>query len=105
MSYTQTTYEDVEPKAPGMYFLREALDCENLGLTVVDVDAGWTGMEHDHTHDDQEEVYLVVEGEATATVDGDDVSLAAGDAVRVDSEASRQFHAESDLTMVVAGAP
>jgi len=38
MSYSKTNYEDVEPRAPSMYFLRDALNCENLGVTVIDAD-------------------------------------------------------------------
>ena len=106
MGYDEVTYADVEPRAPGMYFLREALDCAGLGVTVVEADADWDGMEHDHAEDGQEEVYLLLEGEATMDVEGESVALAAGDAVRVDPESSRTLSFEADGSrMVVAGAP
>ncbi|GAA0527724.1 Cupin domain-containing protein [Halorubrum aquaticum] len=106
MGYDEAAYTDVEPKAPGMYFLREALDCAELGVTVVEGDADWDGMEHDHAEDGQEEVYVLLEGEATMDVDGESVALAAGDAVRVDPESSRTLSFEADGSrMVVAGAP
>lgn len=104
-SYTKVDYVDVEPKAPGMYFLRDALDTERLGFTVVEVEAGWTGMEHDHDHDDQEEIYHLVEGRATVTVDGDDVSMTDGDTLRVGAGAVRQLQADADCYFVVVGAP
>jgi quercetin dioxygenase-like cupin family protein len=105
MAYTRLDYADVEPRADGMHFLRDALDCENLGLTVVDVDAGWNGMEHDHADEGHEEVHLVVSGEATLTVDGEELSLSEGDAVRVAPGATRSLQAETDLVDVVVGAP
>ena len=106
MGYDATAYDDVEPRAPGMFFLREALDCENLGVTVVEADDGWAGTEHDHGDIDHEEVYVLVQGEATLTVDGDDVALAPGDAVRVDPGSTRDLAFSADGSkMVIAGAP
>jgi mannose-6-phosphate isomerase-like protein (cupin superfamily) len=106
MSHTRVDYHEGNEKAPGMFFLREALDCENLGVTVVEADAGWTGMEHDHAGGGQEEVYLLVEGAATVDVDGESVELSPGEAVRVAPEASRQVRVGDDASrLVVAGAP
>ncbi|KKF39063.1 cupin [Halorubrum saccharovorum] len=106
MGYDTTAYDDVEPRAPGMYFLRDALDCEELGVTVVEADEGWEGMEHDHAEDGQEEVYVLLHGEATLTVDGDPVELGPGDAVRVDADSARDLAFSADGSkMVIAGAP
>ncbi len=106
MAYDHTSYDDVEPRAPGMYFLRDALGCTELGITVVEADDGWDGLEHDHGEDGQEEIYLLLAGEATLVVDGDALALDAGDAVRVDPESTRtlSFGAD-DSRMVIAGAP
>ena len=105
MSYTKANYEDVEPHAPGMHFLREALDCENQAVTVIDADANWTGMEHDHADQDHEEVYVLVEGAGTLTVEGEDIVLDPGDAVRVAPTASRVLTFHESSTMVAVGAP
>ena len=105
MSHTRVSYDEVEPRAPGMHFLRDALDCEELGITVLDATAGWDGKEHDHDHDDQEEVYLLVDGSATLTVDGEDVALDAGDAVRVAADATRALSFDEESQMVIVGAP
>jgi len=104
MGFDRTNHEDVEPFAPGMHFLREPLDCENLGITVLDAVEGWTGKEHDHTGDGQEEVYLLLGGAGQLTVDGEEVGLAPGDAVRVDAESTRQLYFEEESRMVVVGA-
>lgn len=106
MAPTTAAYDDVEPRAPGMYFLRDALDCEALGVTVVEADDGWEGMEHDHADEGHEEVYLLARGSATLAVEGEDHDLSEGDAVRVAPDESRQLHVGDDgAHVVIAGAP
>jgi uncharacterized cupin superfamily protein len=105
MSHTKVSYDEVEPRAPGMHFLRDALDCEGLGVTVLEATPGWEGKEHDHDHDDQEEVYVLVDGAATLTVDGEEVVLDTGDAVRVAADATRDLSFSEESQMVIAGAP
>ena len=105
MSYDWTNYADVEPLAPGMYFLREALSCAELGLTVLEADDGWEGKPHDHAAEGQEEVYLLVEGSCELSVDGESLALESGDAVRVDPEATRRLAFDAESTMVIVGAP
>jgi len=104
MGYTKENYAGVESKA-GLYFLRETLDCENLGISVIDVENGREGPEHDHADDAQEEVYLLIEGTARLAVDDEELRLSPGDAVRVAPEASRQLSLEGDSLMVIVGAP
>ncbi|MFB6091798.1 MAG: cupin domain-containing protein [Haloquadratum sp.] len=105
MSHAKASYEDGTEKAPGMFFLRDELDCENLGFTVVDVDGGWSGMEHDHADGGHEEVYYLVDGSATIDIEGTEVAMEPGDAVRVAPRSSRQLSAAEPSTFVVAGAP
>jgi mannose-6-phosphate isomerase-like protein (cupin superfamily) len=106
MSHTHVNYSDAERKMEGMYFLRDALDCENLGFTVVDCDPDWTGPEHDHGDGGHEEVYYLVSGGATLHVDGDEVPMEPGDAVRVSPDATRQVvNGPEASVLVVAGAP
>ncbi len=104
MGFDTVNYEDVEPFAPGMHFLRGDLNCENLGVTVLDATAGWEGKEHDHTGDAQEEVYLLLDGAGGITVDGEETTLEPGDAVRVDAESTRQLSFEAESRMVIVGA-
>jgi quercetin dioxygenase-like cupin family protein len=106
MSHGKVNYQDVDPAAEALHFLRDPLDCEELGVTVIECDPGWTGMEHDHAEEDHEEVYLLVDGEATVTVEGEPVAMEPGDALRVDPEASRQIrNGEAESRFVVVGAP
>jgi quercetin dioxygenase-like cupin family protein len=89
-----------------MHFLRDPLDCEQLGVTIVEVSPGWTGKPHDHADDGQEEVYVCLEGGATLTIDGQEVPMDAGDAVRISPEATRQIHnGDAESRFVLVGAP
>lgn len=104
MSHTKVNYDDVEPVGDGLHFLREPLNCEQLGVSVLDCEPNWTGKEHDHD-DGQEEVYVLLEGEATITIEGEDVPMEAGDALRVAPDATRQLHnGEVESLFVIAGA-
>lgn len=106
MSYDTVNYDDVEPIADGMHFLRDPLDCEELGLTVVECEPGWTGKPHDHDEDGEEEIYLLVDGRATLTVEDEAVAMTEGDAVRVDPSDTRQIeNGDAESTFVIAGAP
>ena len=104
VSHTEVNVDDVEPNGP-MRFMRDSLECENLGFTVVEADAGWSGPEHDHAEEGHEEVYYLIDGAGTLTVDGDEVRLSPGDAVRVAPDANRWLETSADSTLVVAGAP
>ena len=104
MSYSKTAYDAVEPLAPGMHFLRDPLNCETLGVTVIEGSPEWKGLEHDHAEDGQEEVYLLVEGAGTLEINGESVELTPGVAVRVAPAATRQLSFHEDSLVVVAGA-
>jgi quercetin dioxygenase-like cupin family protein len=104
MAHEKVNYEETETTY-GMHFLRDPLGCEDHGMTVIDADPGWEGPEHEHD-EDHEEVYVLVEGEATITVNGEGVSMSAGDAVRVSPDATRQvINGDTESQFVITGAP
>ena len=94
MPYTTANYADVEPVAEGMYFMRDVLEADRLGFTVLECEPGWEGMSHDHAGEAHEEIYYLVDGAATIVVDGEDVPLEPGDAIRVDHETERQIRVD-----------
>lgn len=106
MAYTKVDYTDVEPAADGMHFLQDPLNAEQLGITVVECEPGWSSKEHDHADDGQEEVYFLVDGAAVVTVDGEEVPMESGDAVRIPPEATRLIeNGDTESTFVLASAP
>jgi mannose-6-phosphate isomerase-like protein (cupin superfamily) len=106
MSYTKVNYENVEPVSGGLHFLRDSLECDQVGVSVLDCEPGWEGKPHDHADQAHEEVYVLVDGSATVIVDDENVSMEAGDAVRIDPESERQIRNGDDQSQfVLVGAP
>lgn len=112
MGYDTASKTDVDSVVPdefgGMWFLKDALETEQLGLTVLELDPGGKGKEHDEAETGQEEVYYVVEGDVIdVELAGETVALESGDAIRLDPEEARQIHNSGDerATLVLAGAP
>jgi len=106
VSYTRVNYESIDAVGGAMHFMRDPLECSNLGVTIVECEPGWTGKEHDHAGKEQEEVYVLVEGAATVDVDGESVELTAGDALRIAPDARRQIrNGEDESLFVLVGAP
>lgn len=111
MGYTTASTDDVDSVVPdewgGMWFFRDALDNEQLGVTLLELDPGGKGKQHDHEGTDHEEVYLVVGGELSVEVGDETVTLGDGEAIRVAPETTRQLfnRGEERVRVVVAGAP
>jgi uncharacterized cupin superfamily protein len=82
-----------------------ALGLENSGLSYQRVPPGYR-FPYGHTHETQEEVYVVVRGGGRMKVDDEIVDLAEWDAVRVAPGAWRGYEAGPDgLEILVIGAP
>ena len=63
---------------------RAGLGVSSFGLAVIDLPANFSHYpEHDQTHDDQEEVYTVLSGQATLHVGGEEYPLDSGVFARV----------------------
>ncbi|MFB6253911.1 MAG: cupin domain-containing protein [Halobacteriaceae archaeon] len=106
MSYETVSYHDVDPVAGGMYFLRDALDTNTVGLTVLECEPGWTGKEHDHADSEHEEIYYVEKGSVTIQVEGEAVELESGEAIRLDPETTRQIkNHDTESKLILVGAP
>ena len=73
---------------------------DRLGLTGAEVSinqlpAG-AGVPFVHSHKNNEEIYGVISGRGKAVIDGEEVTLSAGDWLRVAPAAKRQFSAADD---------
>jgi uncharacterized cupin superfamily protein len=115
MAYETASADEIDSVVPaeygGMWFFREPLGCENLGMTLLELEPGSKGKPHDHAEDGQEEVYLVVDGELTVLIGDEDdpeseLSLSSGEAIRIDGETRRQLVNEGDerVRVAIAGA-
>lgn len=92
--------EGIEFRAVG-----RALGVTAFGMNVIDMAPGTTTYpEHDHTGDGQEEVFFVVEGDATLRFDGKEQRVKSGTFVRIPPEATRSWHPGDDgVTLLAIG--
>ena len=83
----------------------KALGLEQSGLAYQRVPPGYR-FPYGHTHETQEEVYVVVRGSGRMKLDDEIVELAQWDAVRVPPGTWRGYEAGPDgLELLVFGAP
>ncbi len=86
--------------------VRKALGVVAFGVNYGDLPPGAEGFEHDESSSNQEEVYVYVKGSGKLRVDGDEIEVSEGIAVRLDPDVTRQPVAgESGLSWVAIGAP
>jgi mannose-6-phosphate isomerase-like protein (cupin superfamily) len=111
MGYQTAAKTDPDSVVPeewgGMWFLKDELDTDHLGFTVLELEPGGKGKEHDETETGQEEIYYVVEGTVDVELVEETVSLGAEEALRLDPDERRQIHnrGEERATLVLAGGP
>ncbi|ELY90356.1 cupin [Natrialba hulunbeirensis JCM 10989] len=113
MGYDTAAKTDPESVVPeefgGMWFLKDELGTNELGLSVLELEPDGKGKEHDETQTDQEEIYYVVEGEIDVDLTDreETVTLESDEAIRLDPEETRQLHNRGDerAKLVLVGAP
>ena len=105
--------EDVEDQAPKfgmspnleMRMARVPLELENSGLSYLRVAPNFR-QPFGHTHKQQEEVYVVVDGSGRVKIDDETLDLKQWDAVRLHREAMRAIEGGPDGALFLAiGAP
>lgn len=87
--------------------VRRGLGVESFGLNVVEIEQGYSIPEHDETGRDQEEVFVVLEGDAVMVIEGEDHPAPKGTFVRVAPELKRTVRndAEAPVHLLIVSAP
>lgn len=87
--------------------VRRGLGVESFGLNVVELEPGYSIPEHDETGRDQEEVFVVLEGDCVMCVAGEDHPMPKGTFVRVAPEPTRTVRNDSDAParVLIVSAP
>ncbi len=75
--------------------LHEKLALTGAEISLNELPAG-AGVPFVHSHKENEEIYGVLSGKGKAVIDGEEISLAVGDWLRIAPVAKRQFFAASD---------
>lgn len=104
MSYTVKTIDELESIHHGAVKLAGAeLGIRSFGMQVLDFPAGFTDYpEHDHAEDGQEEVYVVLRGQADFDVDGEEVTISRGEMLKVDAASKRKLQPGQDGVRILA---
>ncbi len=90
-------FEEMEGSGNATWRLaRKSLGAESFGFNVVDIAPGGQIPEHDHTGDNQEEVFIILDGQATIVCDDEEHDGPAGTYVRYAPEVKRTIRNESD---------
>jgi uncharacterized cupin superfamily protein len=113
MPYTKVNLRQVEDSAPKFghgdnheaRFANKELGLQKSGMSYQKLFPGKSSP-FDHSHNEQEEVYIILGGGGTMKLDGETIEVGALDAIRVDPETARSFAAGSEgLEFLVYGAP
>jgi mannose-6-phosphate isomerase-like protein (cupin superfamily) len=104
MGYTTKAIDELESIHHGSVKLAAAeLGVRSFGMQVLDFPAGFSDYpEHDHTADSQEEVYVVLGGEADFVIDGETVNVSSGQMLKVDPASRRKLYPGVDGVRVLA---
>lgn len=90
MADTDVTFATLDPDGGERFQrLRRELGVESFGINLIVLEPGQRGRVHVHEH--QEEVYVVLAGELTLVVEGEDHSLTRGRLARVGPSVRRQL--------------
>jgi mannose-6-phosphate isomerase-like protein (cupin superfamily) len=105
-SYAVKEIDEMEAVFRGAFKrARAELGVESFGLQVIDMPANYEHYpEHDHMHDSQEEVFLVMRGGGEIEVEGERFPLDDNHIARVGPEAKRKIWPGPDgIRLVVLG--
>ena len=99
--FTIVHMSDFERPFPKWALARKSLGLQSFGMNVCELPPGEAIPEHDETGSDQEEVFIVLSGDATMVIDGEDHPAPAGTFTRLDPEPMRTIRNDGSETAVI----
>jgi quercetin dioxygenase-like cupin family protein len=84
---------------------RKALGASSFGFNLVEIDAGGQIPEHDEAQSGQHELYVILEGDATLRIGGEDHAAPAGTFASIEPPVSRTIlnRSEAPVTAMLIG--
>jgi uncharacterized cupin superfamily protein len=93
-------FEEMEGSGGATWRLaRKTLGAESFGFNVVDIEAGGQIPAHNHTEEEQEEVFIILEGNGTIVTDGEEHDAPAGTYCRLAPAVNRTILNKSDAAV------
>ena len=90
-------FETMEGSGESTWLLaRKALGTSSFGFNLVEIEPGGQIPEHDEAQSGQDELYVILEGEATLRIDGEDHPAPAGTFASISPPVSRTILNRSD---------
>lgn len=84
---------------PGKLFLKDVLGFTGCEISINSMAPG-TGMPIYHSHHQNEEVYIFIQGKGQVQIDGETLEVKEGSIVRISPEAERIWRNNSDEPLV-----
>jgi uncharacterized cupin superfamily protein len=105
--FTIKHVDEFERPFPKWALARRSLGLQSFGMNVVELPPGETIPEHTEVESDQEEVFIVLEGEPTMVIDGEDHPARAGTFARLDPAPRRTVvnRSDKDAVVLIVSAP
>lgn len=102
---TVKTIDDCDNYAGQFFYVGKGLGVTAWGMNVARLPAGWADYpEHDHAEEGQEEVYVVLAGDALLEAGGESWTLEPGTFARVGAKQKRKITpGESGVTLLALG--
>jgi quercetin dioxygenase-like cupin family protein len=93
-------FEEMEGSGGATWRLaRKTLGAESFGFNVVDIEPGGEIPAHDHSGDKQEEVFIILDGQATLVTGEEEHDAPAGTYCRYAPEVNRTIRNNSDANV------
>jgi len=93
-------FEEMEGSGNATWRLaRKSLGAEAFGFNIVDIEPGGQIPAHNHSEDNQEEVFIILDGQATIVADDEEHDAPAGTFCRYAPEVNRTIRNGSDSTV------
>ena len=86
---------------------RRSCEVSSFGINLVEIEPGYAIPEHDERDRDQEELFIILAGDAVAQLDGQEYPAPAGTYVRVDPEVRRTIRNDGTepVDLMIVSAP
>lgn len=95
---TMNSYSKTTVPTDARTELHDTLALTGAEISFNSLPAG-VGVPFVHSHKENEEIYLILSGKGRVQIDGEDIPVAAKDALRIAPAAKRQFFAAADTPL------